>query len=97
MLILKLSPQAIKDLELIFEFTLLTWGIEHAEKYQDELHSTMETILINPTMGSLYYFKKGNYRKMNVNRHIIFYRETETECIIIRILHERMDLETKLD
>jgi len=97
MLKLLLSPKAIIDVEEIFEFTYLTWGISQAEKYQDELFDSMITISNNPKIGSLYYHKKGNYRKLNVNRHLIFYRLTEQECIVIRILHERMDLKTKLD
>lgn len=97
MLKLKLSPKAINDLEEIYEFTFMSWGIVQAEKYQDELFSMMITITENPSMGSPYYFKEGNYRKINVNRHILFYRQNENECFVVRILHERMDLKTKLD
>lgn len=96
MLKIKLSPQAIIDLEEIYDFTALTWGIKQADKYQDELYSRMESISKNPLIGSLYYFKHGDYRKVNINRHIILYRQNDKECIVVRILHERMDLETKL-
>jgi len=96
MLKLKLAPQAVKDLEEIYEYTLLNWGITQTEKYQDELYSAMQTVLENPSIGSLYFFKEGNYRKMNINRHIIFYRQNQEEIIVIRIFHERMDLESKL-
>ena len=93
MLILKLSPQAIKDLEDIFAFTLINWGIDQAEKYQDELYTIMETVSESPMIGSVYYFKGGNYRKINVNRHILFYTHNDKECVIMRVLHERMDFE----
>lgn len=95
MLDLKLSPRAILDLEEIYEYTLLTWGIKQAEKYQDELFDAMLEVASKPTIGSIYYFKKGNYRKLNINKHLIFYRPEDNDCIVIRILHERMDLDTK--
>jgi len=97
MLKLLLSPKAIIDVEEIYEYTFLTWGVAQAEKYQDELFQSMISISNNPKTGSLYYHKKGNYRKLNVNRHLIFYRLTNKECIVIRILHERMDLKTKIE
>jgi len=96
MLKLKLSPEAIKDLEVIFEYTYQSYGILQAEKYQDELFEGMLLIARNPEMGSIYYFKEGNYRKLNLNRHIVFYRNTENECVVVRILHERVDLKTNL-
>jgi len=94
MLDLKLSPKAIIDLENIYEYTLSTWGLIQAEKYQNELYSCMISISENPILGSIYYFKSGNYRKMNINRHMIFYKQTKRDCLVIRILHERMDLQT---
>jgi toxin ParE1/3/4 len=99
MLELKLSPQAIKDLEEIYDFTILHWGLSQAEKYQDELYSTMQTIIENPSSGSIYYFREGNYKKININRHIIFYnlRDTDTSCLIVRILHESIDLKINLE
>jgi len=97
MLELIISPKAVIDLEQIYEFTLQTWGIDQADKYQDELFTAMLLISKNPRIGSQYYFKEGNYRKMNINRHILFYKQTKKECLVVRILHERMDLKTKLD
>lgn len=96
MLKLLLAPMAERDLEDIFEYTFLTWGLEQAEKYQDELFDSMTDVLSNPKVGSLYYHKTGNYRKLKSNRHLIFYRVAGDECIVIRILHERMELKMKL-
>ena len=96
MIKLKILPQAVKDLESTYEFTFTSWRNHQAEKYQDELYDAMITICQNPQIGSIYYFKKGNYRKLNANRHLIFYRQTNVEIVIVRILHERMDLNLNL-
>jgi len=94
---LLLSPQAKNDLENIYEYTLKTWSTSQAEKYQDELYESMLRISENVLIGSMYYYKKGDYRNLNINRHLIFYRIENKNCIIIRILHERMDLKTQFD
>lgn len=40
---------------------------------------------------------KPGYRATKVKSHLIFYRKSDDETIeIIRILHERMDIETRL-
>lgn len=92
MLNLRLSPQAIIDLENIYEYILTSWDIRIADNYQDNLYEAMLHIKQNPEIGSIYYFKKGDYRKLVINRHLIFYRTTNEECIIVRILHQRVDL-----
>ena len=97
MLKLFLSPKAELDLEDIYEYTLNTWGSKQAEKYQDELYYAMQTILADPHIGSIYYHKAGNYRKLNSNKHLIFYIIEVDRCIVMRILHERMDLKMNLE
>lgn len=96
MLKLFVSPQAINDLEDIFEYTVQNWSITRAEIYQDLLFESMNTILSSPKIGTNYYFKKGKYRKLNSGKHIMFYRVEGDNCIIVRILHERMDLNSHL-
>ena len=96
MLKLHVSPKAISDLEEIFDYTKRTWSLSQAEKYHDELYSGMLELGHDPSIGKAYFFKKGNYRYLNVNRHLIFYRYTLHNCIIIRVLHEAMDLNAHL-
>ncbi len=96
MLKLRLVPQAVSDLEAIFEYTLLNWSLTQAEIYQDLLFETMNKILSSQNIGKKYLFKKGKYRTVKTSKHIIFYRIEDEYCIIIRILHERMDLNSHL-
>lgn len=93
---LSLVPKAEKDLEDIYDYTYLNWGLKQAEKYQDELYASMGKIALNPNIGSRYLHKVGDYMKLKVNRHLIFYRYTANECIVIRLLHQRMDMENIL-
>lgn len=95
MLKLKLSPKANDDLEEIFEYSFNNWGINQAEKYQDDLYNAMLLISNNPNIGVDYYFKEG-CRKFHINKHFIFYKLENKSCVIIRILHEKMDVYSHL-
>ena len=93
---LKISPQAIIDLEDIFEYSYQKWGVSQADKYQNFLFDGMNSILENPEIGAIYPFKSGGYRKLNINKHLIFYIVSSSSILIIRILHERIDLNAAL-
>ena len=97
MLDLLLSPQAVLDLEDIYIYTFKTWGLKQAEKYQDELFERMVYLKRNPNLGSEYLLNGQRYRQMKVNRHLIFYRTDQKNCIVVRVLNERMELERNLD
>lgn len=88
---LLLTPQAEKDLEEIFHYTFDTWGLTQAELYQDEQFNTMHLILANLKMGATYSHATSEYRSVHVNKHLIFYRIDRGNCIVVRILHERMN------
>lgn len=40
---------------------------------------------------------RDGYRKYHIGRHLIFYREADEGIVIIRILHDRMDVEAHFD
>lgn len=96
MLNLLLKPLALEDLENIFSYTFDTWGLRQAEKYQNELHQGMLSILENPEIGMPYNYTIVKYRKIHVNRHLIFYRIEDKSCIIIRILHDRVNIRSHI-
>lgn len=89
---ISLTPEAIRDLEKIFLYTADQWSIKQAIKYQDEFNLAFNEIVKLPSIGKKYYFRKGNYRKQKVGKHLIFYKLKTDECLVVRILHERMDL-----
>lgn len=92
MLELRLKPQAENDLSRIFEYTAMNWGLEKAEKYQDDLFAAMLLITTNEHLGKEYPYTQIPYRKLHIKRHLIFYRVEEQACLIIRVLHDRMDI-----
>ena len=93
---LLLTPQAELDLEEIYRHSFDTWGIVQAELYQDELFHTMQHILKNPKFGQVYPYMEIEYRKLHINRHLIYYRFEKDNCIVTRILHDSMNLRNQI-
>lgn len=91
-----LKPQALQDLELIYEYTVENWGFDQADKYQDDLEKGLSHIIANQEIGKIYKYKKGGYRYYHVNKHLIFYRSEEMRILVVRILHERIKLSDNL-
>ncbi|MFT6338482.1 MAG: toxin ParE1/3/4 [Saprospiraceae bacterium] len=92
MLKLKIKPEAENDLSKIFEYTAMNWGVDQADNYQDDLFAGMKLITTQEQLGKEYPYAERSYRKLHVKRHLIFYRIENKTCIIIRILHDRMDI-----
>ena len=93
---LLLLPEAINDLERIYEYTYAKWGAKQADRYQDELYGGMQTIQVNREIGVEYVSKPGGYRKYQVKKHLLFYRNEGEAVIVVRILHEQMNPTDKL-
>lgn len=96
MLELKIKPEAENDLSKIFEYTAMNWGVDQAEKYQDDLFAGMLLLTNHEQLGKEYPFANLSYRKLHIKRHLIFYRIEDQTCLIVRVLHERMDIKKHL-
>jgi|LakMenE01Jun11ns_1017448.scaffolds.fasta_scaffold9177348_2 toxin ParE1/3/4 len=93
----KISNQALIDLEQIWLYTFKNWSIEQADRYYNLLISEMEYVSQNQESGKSMNHIKNGYRASKVKSHLIFYKtSSESEIEIIRILHERMDIENRL-
>jgi len=94
----KISNEANHDLENIWLYTFETWSAEQADRYFNLLLDEIEHLAKNPHYGKdVSYIRKGYYRS-KVNTHLIFYKRNDilNEIVIIRILHEQMDIDAHL-
>ncbi len=91
-----LRPKALQDLEDIWHYTLDTWGEEQADQYILDLNDGFESLAIHPEKGRACDDIRAGYRKYDIGRHIVFYRQTAKGIEIVRILHPRMDPERHL-
>ncbi len=92
-----LSPAARADLEEIWDFTARRWGRAQAERYVLELHDACEALAGGARRGRPIDDIRPGYFKLAVRSHFLFYRLTDSAQIdIIRILHQRMDVPSRL-
>ena len=92
-----LAPSAKGDLEEIYRYTRTRWGAEQAARCLAELNARMIWLAGNPASGQnrddlisgLFSYPQGS--------HIIFYRLSEADIRIVRVLHVRMSVKVRLN
>jgi toxin ParE1/3/4 len=95
----RISKEALIDLEKIWLYTFEIWSKEQADHYFDLLMDEIEYLSENPKSGKDYNEIRKGYFRSRVKSHFIFYRiDIRNEKIeIIRILHQQMDISSRLD
>ena len=97
MLNLTLRQEAIDDLADIWNYTKTEWSENQAEKYYQTIKYACKLIAENPNIGKTYNEISSNLFGLKSGKHIIFYSIIpDFEIEVIRILHERMDLVSRL-
>jgi toxin ParE1/3/4 len=88
---------AVEDLSEIWNYTFDEWSESQADKYYTLLIGFYKKISDNPKMDKNYPQVNKNIFGYRVGQHIIFYRVINSRKIeIMRILHSRMDIRTRL-
>ncbi len=95
----RISKEALKDLERIWLYTFETWSLEQADRYFHLLMDEIEYLTVNPKSGMDYSHVRKGYFRSRVKSHFIFYKINlkVNELEIIRILHQQMDIESRLE
>ena len=92
-----ISKRAVSDLEEIWLYTVEKWSAKQADRYYNLIVDEINYICKNNDAGkSMDHVRKG-YRASKVKFHLIFYKVSDNIIEIIRILHEQMDIENRLN
>ena len=92
-----ISKKAISDLEEIWLYTVDKWSIEQADRYYNLIFDEIDFICKNPKTAMQMDDIRKNYRAAKVNSHLIFFKVENDIVRIVRILHERMDIKSRLE
>jgi toxin ParE1/3/4 len=94
----KISKEAANDLEKIWLYTFEEWSIEQAERYLNLILDEIDYLCFKPNSGFDFGNVRKGYWRSKVKSHLIFYKINikKDELEIIRVLHERMDIENRL-
>ncbi|MDP7545873.1 MAG: type II toxin-antitoxin system RelE/ParE family toxin [Alphaproteobacteria bacterium] len=80
----------------MYNYTAGRWGLTQAETYIGELrdvcHELADGVRKGRDVGSI----RAGYRKQICGSHFVFYRTTVAGLEIVRILHQRMNVEFHL-
>jgi len=93
-----LTPAARTDLHDIYDYTEKTWGAVQADTYIRQIQAAIETATATPGIGRSCKEIRPGYRKLAAAAsHVLYYRlNTDDDLEIIRILHQRMDVDSHL-
>jgi toxin ParE1/3/4 len=75
----------------IAAFSLDRWGEVQMVRYVDDLHERFRQLARFPEAGRRRSDVGRAYRSVVRGAHVIFYRVTAKEVVIVRILHGRMN------
>lgn len=86
------SPRARADIEDIWSYTVGQWGERQAEIYLRLLQAAADAVASDPEIGQTCDDVRPGYRKYRVGSHVMFYRINPNAVVVVRILHQRMDV-----
>ncbi|QTD51908.1 type II toxin-antitoxin system RelE/ParE family toxin [Sulfidibacter corallicola] len=94
---LKFTAPAARDLRAISRFTDHRWSADQRKRYVGSLYERCRWLVENPFLGKPLPVFSPNHRGYPEGSHYIVYRVVEDRLEIIRVLHQRMDIDSMVD
>ena len=92
----QLSSTAELDIGNLYTYGVLEYGLRQANQYFDGLIEQFELLAENPNIGYNSNELAPNLQKFPYGRHILFFTNTDTGILIIRVLGKEMDFKKHL-
>jgi toxin ParE1/3/4 len=96
MAVYSLSSKADADLDGIYEYTILNFGLEQARVYLLGLHERFGMLAEQPTHGGKADELAPGLRRLGYQSHVVFYMPKDNGIRIVRVLHQSMDVKRHL-
>ena len=95
---IRYRPAALRDLETIYDTTVEIWGVRQADHYLSQIRAAVDRLVAHPRSGHVYrdVVPEREYRSIPSGRHLVFYSIDRDEIVVVRVLHDRMDVRSKL-
>ncbi len=93
----RISSEAREDLVSVWEYSKAHWGIEQADLYIDALMLRFVWLTRNRTLWRSRPDLKTGVFSFGEKSNVIFFRESQGDIDILRILHGQMDLGQHLE
>lgn len=86
-----LSPRAAEDIDGIYEYTILNFGLEQAREYLFGLLELFVDLADRPLLGRSADTLAPELRRFEYRSHVVFYVPTAAGVLVARVLHAGMD------
>ena len=78
------------DLIDIGQYTRRTWGETQAGSYLDLIEDCCQRLAQDPGIGRIWIAARPGLRRMEQDRHVMFYRQLDDGILVCRVLHRNM-------
>ncbi|MEX1118714.1 MAG: type II toxin-antitoxin system RelE/ParE family toxin [Terrimicrobiaceae bacterium] len=92
----RLSSGAESDIRQILEYTLDRWGAKQAAKYAASLETALGKLAAGEIEGREFSGNLPGVRVYRCEHHYIFFQPLAPSLVVLAILHEQMDLTSRL-
>jgi toxin ParE1/3/4 len=93
----RLSPDARGDLKDILKYSIQQWGVQQGEQFRERLLAGIDEIAAFPLIGRSRPEYGEDVRSRTVSSYSVIYKPSEARILVIRILHQRQDIEGIMD
>ena len=87
----RLSKKADADIENIYEYGIINFGLEQAQSYLLGLYERFENLVDNPRFGRSAAELARGLRRFEYQSHVIFYEPEDDGVLVVRVLRAEMD------
>ena len=87
----QLTHKAESEIEGIYEYSLLNFGLQVAKTYISGLHDCFLMLAENGSFGSDYGFIVAGLLRYEYRSHAVYYQRTEQGILVVRVLGGRQD------
>jgi toxin ParE1/3/4 len=93
-----ISEKALEDINNIWIYTAENWSIEQADRYYNAIIDEIEFIVQKFELARDFGKIRKSYKYSKIKSHLIFFKKNKSnEIEVVRVLHERMDIENRLN
>ena len=92
-----ISKKAVEDINNIWIYPVENWSVAQADRYYNLIYDEIEYIVNNFDMARDCGKIRKSYKYSKVKSHLIFFKKDKmNEIEVVRVLHEKMDVESRL-
>lgn len=92
-----LTPRARDDLSAIWDCAAARWGIDQADRYVRQIASACADLAAGRKHGRSAEAIRPSFFHFSVGSHVVFFKAGELrETVVVRVLHQSMDVDRHL-